>query len=227
MTPTRIRDIVHDVIMETMYYHGTSSANAGGIISNGLNGGTPEELIGGSGEDGFESANGRSYMTSDYGNALRYGLMSKGNDDVHVFGFDVSPDAEDTGLDEDELGHYLHQYLNGKINSLAFDKKYLSLLTRKELEGIKSGNFLAYAATKKLIDRLTRDEINRLVNSKDNNGNPLFRNLTVKGIYKPTSHYTVRRPNPEERDRMTNYRKYGDKTMEYMRDYYMKNRKQM
>ena len=65
------------------------------------------------------------------------------------------------------------------------------------------------------------------MNARDKNGNPIFRNLTVSGNHKPVSHYTVRRPNEDERDRMYNYRKYGDKTMEYMRDYYMKNRKKL
>lgn len=220
-----IRDIVHGVLMEVMYYHGTSSANAGGIVNNGLDSRHAVERIGGSGE-GFESAAGRSYVTSDYGNAMRYGLMSDGDDDVHVFGFDVTPDGDGVGLDEDEVGSYLYMYLNGRLcDGLAFDRKYLSLLSPEELKGIKSGSFRAYAATKKLIDRLTPEEVHRMLNARNKNGNPIFRNLTVSGNHKPVSHYTVRRPNEDERDRMYNYRKYGDKTMEYMRDYYMKNRK--
>ena len=216
-------------IMESIFYHGTSSKNAKSIERNGgLNADLAIERIGGTTTDGgFSSAQGRNYLTSDPGNALRYALMSDGEDDVHVFAFYTTSDSEDSGFDEDEIGHYLYLYLNGEIDDLGFDKRYLKYLTKEELRGIKDGDFHYYTAAKKIIDRISEEEKSQIYDAKDKNGDFIFRNLTVRGHIIPTKHYTVRRPTQREYNEMMNYKKYGNRIMDNLRDYFFKNRKEV
>lgn len=222
-----LKEVKRRIINEDFYYHGTSAKNANGIVRNGLNSNMASERIGGNGSGDFESAQGRSYMTSDPGNALRYALMSDGNDDVHVFDFNTSYNNPQAGFDEDEVGRYIYLYLNGKINNLGFNKNYLNLLTPEELQGIKRGEFKYYTAAKKIIDKITQDEKAQMYNARDNNNNFVFNNLTVKGNMQPQNHYTVKRPTPEQYQEMTNYQKYGNGVMDNLRNYYFKNRKRV
>ena len=220
--------IYHKKMNESIFYHGTSAANAKSIVRNGgLNAELASELIGGSDKGDFASAKDRNYLTSDPGNALRYALMSKGDDDVHIFAFETSSDREGSGFDEDEIGHYLHLYLNGQIDELGFDKKYLKYLTKEELQGIKDGDFRYYAATKKIIDRISKQDKSRMYDERDRNGDFIFKNLTVKDCIAPIKHYVVRRPTQNEYNEMTNLQKYGNHIIDNFRNYFFKNRKEV
>ena len=227
-----IREIIVKTIKkylkETNYYHGTSAKNASGISKNGLNASNAVELIGGSKDGEFASAKGRNYITNSPANALRYGLMSDGDDDVHIFDFEEDEYDEKFGFDEDELGYVTFLYLNKRIPFLPFNTKYLNFLTKNEIEGIKRGEFKYFTATKKFLDKITTEEKNKLLSLKDEKGNNIIKNLTSTSNLKPTGHYTVKRPSKDEYSEMMNFKKYGNEgIIDNLKNYYLKNRRKV
>ena len=205
------------------YFHGTIGTNADGIESNGLNSKYKKTNVGG-GDDAFASAQGRSYLTSDLGNAVRYAMMKRGNDGYgHVFEFDVDDD-ENLGIDEDELGSFLYQYLNGNVKKLPFRKNLLDMLTNSEIQGIKKGDFKAYTACKKIIDNLNNNEIVHLRLQKRNDNSVYFKNATTQKTIKPSKHYRFPYPSEKEYADMTDFQKHGNNIMNNMADYFQKNK---
>lgn len=214
-------------ILET-YFHGTSSYNADSLHKNGLNSGSAIKNVGGSNSGDFSSAPGRSYITKNQANAVRYGMMSKHPDGYgHVFEFEPDENTE-FGIDEDELGSFLYGYFNGKIKSLPFNPKLLDNLSTQEKQLIKKGDFRGFAACKKIIDRLSRYEIKALLNYTRDNGLPYFQNATTTANLKHTKHYRFKQPSKDEFDDMMNFQKYGDEgIMNNLNKYYLKNREEV
>lgn len=206
-----------DFINEKKYYHGTPYKSAvENIKKHGLGGNNVEKLVNGGVGEGFESADGRSYITKNKGNAFRYASFMSGDEDyVYVLEFDV--DDDDLGLDEDEVGHVIYRYLNGKCE-LPFRKTLLKYFTKEELYGIKKGSFSSFASCKKILDRLTKDEIKQMLSL------PETRNATTHKNVKPTAQWSVKRPNKEIRDEIM---KRARTNPDIFTDYFEKHKKRV
>lgn len=222
----QIKKVVSE-IFET-YFHGTSSYNAGSLHKNGLNSGSAIKNVGGSNSGDFSSASGRSYITKNQANAVRYGMMSKHPDGYgHVFEFEPDENVE-FGIDEDEMGSFLCSYFNGKVKNLPFRTNLLDNLSAQEKHLIKQGDFRGFTSCKKIIDKLSRNEIKNLSSYIRDNGLPYFQNATTTANLKHTKHYRFKQPSEDEFDDMTNFLKYGDKgIMNNLNNYYLKNREEV
>lgn len=185
-----IKGVIADILNEIKYYHGTPSKSAAeSIMKNGLGNGTL--VVNGGAGDGFESAQGRQYITKSSGNASRYAtMMNDGDEDGYVLEFDVDENNENVGVDEDEVGHIIYSYLHGKCQ-LPFRRALLGCLSQEELNAVKQGSFKGFAACKKIIDNLSREEIVRIIQSSHN--------ATISSNIKPTNCYSLRRPSQDEK----------------------------
>ena len=183
------KDIVQMIneIVRTVYHGTPFKTSAEGIMSIGL-GGTKNVRV--NGGKGAPSGEGRQYLTSSPGNAARYAMMNDEEPNGYVFQFNIDDENESFGVDEDELGYVIYQYLNGE-RELPFRPELLNYFTKKELMGIKTGYFRYFSMTKKIQDKLTRQEIMRILT--------IVNNVTSKSTLKPEKAWVIRKPSDEEK----------------------------
>ena len=205
------------LIKEGVYYHGTPYADSAKSIQNtGLGGSQTQHYNGGDSNGGiFASAQGRQYLTKNGGNAMRYATMMQGEEPYgHVFEFNTDDNTQ-LGVDEDEFGSIIYKFLNKQINSLPFRHQLLNLLSQDELNSIRQGEFSGYAACKKIIDKLSQQEIQQVLQQTNN--------ATTSQVLKPSKHWIVPRPNEEQKKQLykakdfTPYEEYFNK---YKQEYF-------
>ena len=170
----RIKEVmgIHEDMGSIVLYHGTPFAkSATEIMKNGLK--TKGDFIKVGGSE-FESMQGRSYLTSELWNAIRYSFMQPDwvnkdwesyiKEEPYGYVFEFENIKQELLPDEDAIGSIVNKFLVDGENS--FIKKYLDGIDQELTQEVKDGSFEAFAKVGKIIEpKLTEEDRMNVINN--------------------------------------------------------------
>jgi hypothetical protein len=214
----KVVDIINEEIQKfgVRTYHGTPfKSNAMGIMKNGLRQKGDFKTAGGVGS---ESMQGRSYLSKELWNSVRYSFIQPSN---MVYSKDANQDwleyikhepygylfvfelgQEEMLPDEDAIGAGVGEYLNGRGNQVY--QKYIQGIDKNLLTQAKKGNFKAFADIGKIIEpQLSPADMQTVVNDSQT--------LTVNKPIMPTEVWQIPKPNVKFFKTIEEYIEYFNK----------------